>query len=135
MNQPCPAQVVLGINHALTRPPGPHLPDTIPDWLPGHLHWFIMFDTHDDKSHYRHSMLTQYEDPGWHFGTKDGTSLTMFNILTMVLYGGTPHQAQEKRAIRVVVALALVAVLLVAAVLAVLGLVAKRTARLLKKSA
>ena len=126
--------VVLGVNHALARPPGPHLPDTIPDWLPGHLHWFILSDTHDDTSHYRFSMLTQYEDEGWQFGNADGTSLTLFNVLTMVLYGGTPNRAQETRTRRVLSALFLAVLVVLLAALAALALVAKRAARLLKKS-
>ena len=53
----------------------------------------------------------------------------------MVLYGGTPNRAQETRTRRVLSALFLAVLVVLLAALAALALVAKHTARLLKKIA
>jgi hypothetical protein len=54
--------VAIGFNQNMKAPPGPHLPGVIPDWLPGHLHWFFFTDHHDGKSHWDFGMYSQEYD-------------------------------------------------------------------------
>jgi hypothetical protein len=71
--------VVIGFNKHTGSPPGPHAPGIIPPWLPGHLHWFIMTDTKDGKSHYTYGFYNQ--DPGMGYDGSQDPSLAFGGVL------------------------------------------------------
>merc|ERR1739848_982808 len=61
--------VAVGFNAHSGGPPGPHMPDRIPPWLPGHLHWFLYYDSHDQQSHYTRRFYTQDPEVSYHMDT------------------------------------------------------------------
>lgn len=85
----------IGYNQHAGGPPGPHMPDRIPPWLPGHLHWFIMSDTHDDTSHYEYGFYSQEIDHT--FGNEMGGGLPFggrVNLASLVITGGMPSYSE-----------------------------------------
>lgn len=98
--------VVIGFNKFAGSPIGPHAPGVIPKWLPGHLHWFIMTDTHDGKSHYTYGFYNQ--DLGMNFGTDTDAHIpwgSVLNNLIFVWNRGMPSATEWWYWCRVVVAL------------------------------
>ena len=74
---------------------GPHMPNKIPAWLPGHLHWFIFSDTGDNQSHYNYGFFTQ--DPENSFGGSDRTHVLMgswLSAIAVILHRGIPTSSQ-----------------------------------------
>jgi hypothetical protein len=87
------AFTAVGFNRHAGGPPGPHMPDRIPEWLPGHLHWFMFSDTHDDSSHYEYGFYTQNPEQNF-VGASDSNMAfgSRLNMITMVLNAGMPSQ-------------------------------------------
>ena len=86
---------VIGFNQHAGGPPGPHMPDRIPSWLPGHLHWFLFADTHDGESRYEYGFYNQEAKFG--FDSSVDTMIPFggrFNTLTMILNTGMPSGSQ-----------------------------------------
>ena len=86
---------VIGFNKHSGVPPGPHMPDRVPEWLPGHLHWFIMSELEGStESKYTYGFYSQ--DPGLTFGhTKSYIPMGgMVNAVVFQTNKGMPTESQ-----------------------------------------
>jgi hypothetical protein len=117
---------VVGFNSHAGGPPGPHMPDQIPKWLPGHLHWFLFSDTHDNRSHYEYGVYSQEIEHT--FGAKRGVFFPnggRLNTLGLLVSGGMPSSSQLNMVITAVFLLALI-------LLSSCGICTYRTAKYVK---
>ena len=92
---------VIGFNKHTGTPPGPHMPDRVPEWLPGHLHWWIMSELEGStESQYTYGFYTQ--DPDFNFGHAN-SYIPMGGLLNAVAFfanKGIPTQSQFINTIR-----------------------------------
>lgn len=58
---------VIGFNHKTDLPPGPHMPDRVPKYIPGHIAWWISSELENShESKYTYGFYSQ--DPEITFG-------------------------------------------------------------------
>jgi len=108
--------IVVGFNTHAGGPPGPHMPDRIPEYYPGHLHWFLTTETDDEESHYTYGLYSQDRSMAYtsELGKRETVMGGSVNFFAFVLDKGQPRRSMWNLAFSIVL-LAIEVMALVAA--------------------
>jgi hypothetical protein len=85
--------VVVGYNRKVTQPPSVHKPNLIPEFIPGHIHWFLSYDAKDNASHYEYAFYSR--DPKNSFTGSNSLPLGgKIHMFTFLVNQGIPSRLE-----------------------------------------